>query len=100
MYVFPTSHLEVHAAFEPGRAGEKSVFADYFCSRRHPFFSSCMALPMSTQDLLGSVARGSQFLLRNIKGLVKIFNGLQKSGDEILKDLLKKNRKGATLFGV
>jgi hypothetical protein len=57
-----------------------------------------MALPMSTQDLLGSVARGSQFLLRSIKGLVKNLDGLEKSGDEILKDLLKKERKGAKLF--
>jgi hypothetical protein len=31
MYVFPASHLKVHAAIEPGLAGEQSVFA-FFCS--------------------------------------------------------------------
>jgi hypothetical protein len=27
LYVLPASHLKVHAAFEPGLAGEQSVFA-------------------------------------------------------------------------
>jgi hypothetical protein len=30
MYVLPASHLNVHAAFEPRRAGEQSVFAVLF----------------------------------------------------------------------
>jgi hypothetical protein len=30
MYVFPASHLKVHAAFEPGLAGEQSVLAGFF----------------------------------------------------------------------
>jgi hypothetical protein len=30
MYVFPASHFKVHVAFEPGRAGEQSVFPGVF----------------------------------------------------------------------
>jgi hypothetical protein len=30
MYVFPASHLKVHAAIEPGLAGEQSVLAGFF----------------------------------------------------------------------
>jgi hypothetical protein len=30
MYVFPASHFKVHAAFEPGHAGEQSVFPGFF----------------------------------------------------------------------
>jgi hypothetical protein len=30
MYVFPASHLKVHAAFEPGLAGEQRVLAGFF----------------------------------------------------------------------
>jgi hypothetical protein len=30
MYVFPSSHLKVHAAIEPGLAEEQSVFAGFF----------------------------------------------------------------------
>jgi hypothetical protein len=29
MYVLPASHLNVHAALEPGRAGEQSVFCGF-----------------------------------------------------------------------
>jgi hypothetical protein len=34
MYALPASHLKVHATIEQGLAGEQSVFADLFCSRR------------------------------------------------------------------
>jgi hypothetical protein len=30
MYAFPASHLKVHAAIEPGLAGEQSVFCGFF----------------------------------------------------------------------
>jgi hypothetical protein len=36
MFVLPASHLNVHAAIEQGLADEQSVYADFFCSRRHP----------------------------------------------------------------
>jgi hypothetical protein len=37
MCAFPASHFKVQAAIEKGLADEGSVFADYFCSWRHPF---------------------------------------------------------------
>jgi hypothetical protein len=37
MCVFPASHLKVHAAIKKGLADEQSVYADFFCSWRHPF---------------------------------------------------------------
>jgi hypothetical protein len=37
MYVFPASHLKVHAAIEPGLAGEQSGFAGFFALGRIHF---------------------------------------------------------------
>jgi hypothetical protein len=61
----------VHVPFEPGRAGEQSLFPWVFCSERHPFcswrcliFSPC---PWELYDLLGSVAKGPKFHPQNIK---------------------------------
>jgi hypothetical protein len=55
MYVFPASHFEVHAAIEPGRAGEQKHFPMLILLLGAPilllaasFFSSCMHLPMRT----------------------------------------------------
>jgi hypothetical protein len=68
----------VHVAFEPGRAGEQSVFPGGFFSVRHPFFSwQCLTyflpLPMRTLCLLGSVAKGPKFQPQTIKMSFKIF---------------------------
>jgi hypothetical protein len=55
MYVFPASHSEVHAAIEPGRAGEQKHLPMFILLLVAPilllavsFFSSCMHLPMRT----------------------------------------------------
>jgi hypothetical protein len=55
MYVFPASHFEVHAAIEPGRAGEQKHLPMFILLLVAPilllavsFFSSCMHLLLRT----------------------------------------------------
>jgi hypothetical protein len=67
MYVFPASHLDVHAAKEPARAEEQSVFADLICSQRCLF---CSWRHMAS----GSVAKRQKFLPKNIKRTEKYFD--------------------------
>jgi hypothetical protein len=59
--------LKLHAAIEKELADEQSVFADFFCSWRHPF---------SPDGLKDSVAKGPKFQPKNIKRYDKYFEGL------------------------
>jgi hypothetical protein len=59
MYVFPASHLKVHAANEPGRAGEQKplllsflLLAESILLLAVSVFSGCRNFPMSSPSTL------------------------------------------------
>jgi hypothetical protein len=53
MYVFPASHFKGHVAFEPGRAGEQSVFSGVFllCAASILLLAVSYFLPLTMRTL-------------------------------------------------
>jgi hypothetical protein len=79
MCVLPASHLKVHDKVEQGLAGERSVYADFICSRRHTFSPVAWAFRRALYGLPGSVAKG-QKPKKNIKRAKHILRGWENLG--------------------
>jgi hypothetical protein len=88
MYVFPASHLKVHAAFEPGRAGEQKHLPVFILLLAASVFllvvsdfSSYRGVPMRTQWPERQCCQGAEIsATKHLEFLPKISTGITIKG--------------------